>query len=147
MVTVYDVPANELVNKTAEKLKEMGIKQPEWIGFVKSGAHAQRKPESKDFWFVRCASILRQVYTRENIGVNRLRRHYGGAKNRGVRPSKHSEAGGKIIREGMKQLESIGLVEKKKTGREITGKGRKLLDNVAYDVKKEIRDAKEKENA
>ena len=82
MVTVYDVPANELISKAAAKLKDLGIKKPEWIDFVKSGAHADRKPESKDFFFMRCASLLRQVYTRENIGVNKLRSHYGGGKNR-----------------------------------------------------------------
>ena len=36
MVTVYDVPANELIAKLAQKLKEMGVEEPEWALFVKS---------------------------------------------------------------------------------------------------------------
>ena len=134
MVTAFEVETNKLIAKTAEKLKEMKIEKPDFIGFVKTGAHAERPPEQADFWYVRCASILRQAYFRTTIGVNKLRRHYGGRVNRGVRPEHRKDAGGKTIRNAMQALEKIGLIEKTKKGRNLTAKGRKFLDNVAKQV-------------
>jgi small subunit ribosomal protein S19e len=131
MVTAYDVEANKLIAKAAEKLKEMKIEKPAFVGLVKTGAHAQRPPQDEDFWYVRCASILRQAYVNDAVGINRLRRHYGGKKSRGVRPAKHSPSGGSTIRKAMQQLEKAGLLAKQKTGRVLTAKGRKLLDMAA----------------
>lgn len=135
MVTVYDVTPNKLVGKVAEKLKGMGIPQPQYIGTVKSGAHRQRMPQQKDFWYIRMASILRNAYVHGNVGVGRLRLHYGGRKARGVKPEEHRRAGGSIIRKGMQALEKAGLMVKKKTGREISAAGKKLLDLSAKESK------------
>ncbi len=135
MVTVYDVKPNMLIEKTAEKLKELGIEKPAYIDFVKSGPGKRRKPQGSDFFYNRCASLLRQTYVNETVGVNSLKTHYGGRKKRGVRPEKHADATGSIIRRGFMALEKIGLVEKKKVGRGITGKGKKLLDSVAKEIK------------
>lgn len=134
MVTVYDVEPNKLIAKAAEKLGEIGIKMPESLRYAKSGCHAERLPEQKDFWQVRCASLLRNAYVREKVGVASLRTHYGGRKNRGVMPERHVDAGGAVIRRGFQQLEKIGLIAKDKTGRKITGKGKAFLDAVAKEV-------------
>ncbi len=131
MVTAYDVEPNKLIAKAAEKLKEMKIEKPAFVGLVKTGSHAQRPPQDEDFWYVRCASILRQAYVNDAVGINRLRRHYGGKKSRGVRPNVHAPAGGSTIRKAMQQLEKAGLLAKQKTGRVLTAKGRKLLDAAA----------------
>lgn len=131
MVTVYDVNAGKLVKKVAEKLKGMGIAQPSYVGTVKSGSHAERMPQQKDFWYVRLASMLRNTYVHGNVGVGKLMLHYGGKKIRGVRPERKRKAGGSIIRKGFQALEKAGLVVKKKTGREISAAGKKLLDSAA----------------
>lgn len=134
MITALDVEPNRLIEKTADKLKQLGIEKPEFVGFVKTGAHNERPPEQDDFWYFRCASILRQAYINVNIGTNRLRRHYGGRKKRGVRPERHIPAGGSTIRKAMQALEKAGLMIKEKTGRKLSGKGRKLLDSAAKEV-------------
>ncbi len=134
MVTVYDVDPNKLIEKVAAKLKESKIAKPDFVGVVKSGAHAERPPEDEDFWYIRCASILRQIYVRNNVGTQRLRKHYGGRKRRGVKPQKHAPAGGSTIRKAMQELEKVGLVAKGKTGRVLSAKGRKFLDNAAKEV-------------
>ncbi len=135
MVTAYDVDPNKLIEKVAEKLKGEKLAKPAFVGIVKSGAHAKRPPDSDNFWYVRCASILRQAYVNENVGTGRLRRHYGGRKTRGVKPERHAPAGGSTIRKAMQELEKAGLLEKGKTkGRIISAKGRKLLDNAAKEV-------------
>jgi small subunit ribosomal protein S19e len=134
MVTAYDVDPNKLIEKVAEKLKGEKLARPPFVGLVKSGAHTERPPEHEDFWYVRCASILRQAYVRNKVGTGRLRRHYGGRKRRGVKPQEHASAGGSTIRKAMQELEKAGLLAKDKTGRILTAKGRKLLDNAAKEV-------------
>ena len=83
MTTVYDVPADLLIKRVAEKLKSM-VKPPEWAKYVKTGVHKQRAPEQEDWWYIRLASILRRVYIDGPVGIERLRTYYGGRKRRGV---------------------------------------------------------------
>ncbi|MFH1306922.1 MAG: 30S ribosomal protein S19e [Candidatus Micrarchaeota archaeon] len=143
MVTVYDVDALKLIKKTAQKLEEMNLEMPAWVGNVKSGAHAERLPQDDKFWYIRCASILRKAYLNPRIGVSRLRTHYGGRKDRGVKPEKHRRAGGSTIRKGMQALEKAELLKKGKVGRELAPKGRKLLDAAAKLVADEADGKKE----
>ncbi|MCD6522997.1 MAG: 30S ribosomal protein S19e [Candidatus Diapherotrites archaeon] len=133
MASINDVPAQVIIQKVAEQFKQMPeMKAPEWTKWVKTGAHAERKPDNPDWWYVRCASILRKIYIQGPIGVQKLRKWYGGKKNRGVKPEKHVDASGKIIRTALQSLEKAGLVEKhKKGGRIITSKGQSLLDKIA----------------
>ena len=134
MVTVYDVDALKLVKMTAQELEKMGLPAPKWVGTVKSGPHRQRLPQDEKFWYIRCASILRKAYVGSVVGVSSLRTHYGGRKARGVRPERHRRAGGNLIRKGMQALEKAGLMVKRKTGREISAAGKKLLDAAAKEA-------------
>ena len=131
MVTAFDVEANKLIEKAAHKLKEMKLHKPAFVGMVKTGAHAQRPPQDANFWYFRCASVLRQVYVNDGVGTQRLRRHYGGKKRRGVKPARHAPAGGSTIRKAMQELEKAGLLAKAKAGRTLTPKGRKFMDAAA----------------
>lgn len=130
MKTALDIEPNKFIEALAERLKGL-VEEPEYIKFVKTGAHVERPPEQEDFWYIRCASILRQAYKQPRVGVNRLRTHYGGRKNFGVKPEHHVKAGGKIIRNALQALEKAGLLEKAEKGRKLSSKGRKLLDEVA----------------
>ena len=138
MTTVYDVPPSKLIEKVAKKLKEMDIDKPEWVDFVKTGAHKERRPHDPDWWYIRCASILRKIYINGPVGVERLRTAYGGRKNRGHKPERFVKASGNIIRKALQALEKLDLVTKTKEGRVITPKGQSLLDNTAKEVMDEI---------
>jgi small subunit ribosomal protein S19e len=137
MVTVYDVPADKLIQKTAEKLKEMDIGVPPWVDFVKTGVSRERRPDQDDWWYIRCASILRKIYVYGPVGVSRLRTAYGGRKNRGHEPEHFYKGSGNIIRKALQELEKLGLVEKTPEGRVVTPKGRSFLDNIAKEVRDE----------
>ena len=63
-----------------------------------------------------------------------MRRHYGGRKNRGVKPEKHIAAGGSTIRKAFQALEEAGLMAKDKKGRKLTAKGMSLLDKTASEL-------------
>ena len=78
MAKVYDVPADILVTRLSEILKNEDIPAPEWSLFVKTGTHADKPPQNSDWWHVRCASILRKIYLHGPLSVNDLRSMYGG---------------------------------------------------------------------
>lgn len=119
----------------AEALKESPeFKAPEWIAFVKTGPNKVRPTIDDDFWFHRSASILRQIYIKKIVGVNRLRTRYGGRKKRGMKPEHFRPAGGKIIRTILQQADAAGFTEKTKgkhSGRQLTEKGKNFLEGLA----------------
>ncbi|HDI06773.1 MAG TPA: 30S ribosomal protein S19e [Candidatus Bathyarchaeota archaeon] len=145
MTTPYDVPAEAFIEKLARHLKENvdEVEPPPWALYVKTGAHAQRPPQNPDWWYVRCASLLRKLYIHGPLGVERLRGEYGGRKDYGVRPEHAVKAGGAILRKALQQLEAAGLVEKfQNKGRRLTRDGRKLLEMLAEEVEKTVVKAK-----
>lgn len=73
------------------------------------------------------------------MGLEKLRADYGGRKNRGSKPNRVVKAGGNGIRKILQQLESAGLIQTQKPqGRVMSPKGRKLLQEVAGDLHKEM---------
>ena len=141
MTTTYDVPAEVLIGKLSGYIKE-NIKElvpPDWANHVKTGSHVERVPQMDDWWYVRSASLLRKLYLHGPVGVQRLRKEYGGRKRKGNFPAHHQKAGGSIIRTCLQQLEVAGLVDKvDKEGRRISKKGRSLLDAMSTQIKNDL---------
>ncbi|MGE4275054.1 MAG: 30S ribosomal protein S19e [Candidatus Methanomethylophilaceae archaeon] len=136
MVTVYDVPAERLILKAAEKLKENeAIVPPEWAEFAKTGRHTEKAPVQEDWWFTRSASILRKLYVKGPMGSSRMAAEYGGFADRGAKPNKAVRGSRSIARKCMMQLEGAGYLSKKdKEGRSISPAGMSLMDNAAKEV-------------
>lgn len=141
MTTVYDVPPGLFIDALAQKLKKdyQTIKPPEWAEYVKTGVSKEQIPTDPDWWYVRGASMLRKIYIKQQVGVQRLRNAYGGKYRRNKRPSRFRKGAGQIIRKLLIQLEQAGLVEKvSKSGRKISSVGRSFLDSTAHSVKKAL---------
>ena len=141
MPTPYDVPPAILIERLAKYLKDNvdAVRPPEWALYVKTGVHKERPPQNSDWWYIRCASLLRKVYVKGPIGVEHLRAEYGGRKDRGVKPEHTRKGSGAIIRKALQQLEEAGLVETVKgEGRIVTPKGRSLLDSLSTEIKREL---------
>ena len=139
MITPYDVPASKLIEKLAVYLKENvdAVTPPSWASIAKTGPQAQRQPENPDWWYVRCASLLRKIYVHSPIGTEKLRADYGGRKDFSGKREHAVKAGGAIIRKALQQLEAAGLIETlKPRGRRVTKNGRKLLQELAEDIHK-----------
>jgi len=137
MVTVRDVDQAALVKRAAQDLKKR-INMPDWAKFVKTGVQKERPPEQADWWYLRSASILRNVYLNGPVGVERLRTVYGGKKSLGHQPTHFRKASGKIIRAILQDLERAKLVEsvtKPSRGRKVTREGQRFLDNMSREVK------------
>lgn len=136
MATVYDVSADKLIKKVSIDLKDnLKFERPKWTLFVKTSAHKERRPDDIDWFYIRAASVLRRIYLDSPVGVQRLRTYYGGLKHRGSKPEEFRRGGGKIIRTILQQFEKIGFIERDKSGRKITKKGRSYLDKIAADIK------------
>lgn len=141
MPTPYDIPASVLIERLAKHLKEEvdTITPPAWTPFAKTGVHNQRPPSNPDWWFVRCASILRKIYVKGPIGTELLRQEYGGRIDRGARPEHASKGSGAIARNAVQQLQKAGLVKPQKNeGRIVTNEGRQLLDRLSTELKREL---------
>ena len=139
MPTTYDVPANLLIDLTAKHLRDSfrEIEPPVTMIYAKTGSHREDMPKNTNFWYVRCASLLRKVYLHGPIGVAHLREQYGGLSRKGNVGKHKREAGGFSIRRPLEQLEKAGLVKTiDKKGRVVTGKGAGLLDGLAGEILK-----------
>ncbi|MGD9382199.1 MAG: 30S ribosomal protein S19e [Candidatus Thorarchaeota archaeon] len=140
MPTVYDIPPNVMIRRLAQDLRSRDeIEPPEWALFVKTGAHKERAPDNPDWWFMRCASILRKVYLKGPIGTERLRIDYGGKKRRGTKPNKFHKGSGAVVRTALQQLEKAGFILKRgNKGREMTNVGRSYMDKLSAALKREL---------
>ena len=140
MTTVNDVPAKDLIDEVAKRLqKDKSFVQPEESSYLRTGVSKENPPVEKNWWYTRCASILRKLYIYNNIGTEHLRAEYGGKRNRGSKPYKARSGSGSIVRRSLQQLEKAGYVTKiKGKGRVLTPKGRSFLDNTSQDVKKNV---------
>jgi len=140
MVSVYELNPHEYNKKLAEALKNLPeFEAPEWSKFVKSGPSKERPIEDPDFWQKRAASVLRQIYRKNVVGVSRLRTKYGSKKNRGAKPERFKKASGKIIRTILQQADKAGLTEiakdikgvkSKRPGRTLTKKGKEFMEAI-----------------
>lgn len=134
MTTVRDIPAEPLLESLREHLKG-SLQPPPWAPFVKTGASRERAPTQPDWWFTRSASLLRRIYLEGPVGVSRLRTYYGGRRSRGSAAPHFRPGSGNILRKSLQQMEAQGFLRSLPgKGRDLTPKGRALLDKLAREV-------------
>ena len=140
MAKVYDVPPDELISRLTEILKTEDIPAPAWTVFVKTGAHADKPPQKSDWWYTRCASILRKIYLRGPLTVNDLRTIYGDGKRKMYYGARHhKDASGAVIRNAIHGLEKLGYLEKvEKKGSVLTRQGMQKLDKLSTEILHEL---------
>lgn len=146
MPVIYDVLPEEIIWELAQKLKGNPGVEPNPIKPPKDSIHWKTASmrefpptDAENFWYIRAASILRKLY-RGSLGVNRLKKAYGG-RSKNHMHLKHFQTGsGAIVRRILQQLEKANLVAKtEKNGRVLTNTGRSLLDKTASEILKKER--------
>ena len=142
MTTLYDVPADDLIDAVAAKLEDR-LEQPDWAEYAKTGEGRELPPEQENFWTRRAASVLRKVAIDGPVGVGRLATEYGtkkGGSNRyQVAPEHRTDGSRSVIRTILQQLEDEDLVKSEgSAGRVVTGDGRSLLDDTAGEVMEDL---------
>lgn len=140
MTTVQDVPPQKIIERLAERFKaDEQLSLPEWVQFVKTGRHREKAPTDPDWWYKRLAAVLRKVYVRGPIGSERLAAEFGGSADRGSKPNHAKKGSRAIVRRALRQLEARGYVAmEKRRGRVVSPEGRRLLDNTAHEILKEL---------
>jgi len=140
--TPYEIPADLFIKRLASYLKEnVGeVSPPAWSLTAKTGSHRESPPQDPDWWYTRCASILRKLYIHGTVGVPRLRATYGGRKRRGTSREHARPGGGSSVREPLQQLENAKFVSKvEKKGRKLTSEGVRLLTKISAEMLKELK--------
>ena len=141
LTTPHDVPASKFIEKLAKYLKENveEVQPSTWANAAKTGIHTEKPPQNPNWWYTRGASVLRKVYVHGPVGLEKLRADYGGRKGFRVTPEHAAKAGGSNIRKVLQQLEAAGLIQTvRPQGRKMSPKGRKILQEVAEDLHKEM---------
>ncbi|MHA1291396.1 MAG: 40S ribosomal protein S19 [Promethearchaeota archaeon] len=137
-MSIYVVEPKVLIKEIANKLKEFSevIKPPNGSEFWKTAFFKETAPvDFENFWYIRCASLLRKVKKFGPIGVNKLRKEYSGRNRKGKGLNHSAKGAGKIIRVALQQLETANLILKtEKDGRIISPEGTSLLDRTAHSI-------------
>lgn len=136
------VDANQFIEELAKELQKVkDVKPPAWAAFVKTGAHKERQPKRKDWWYVRTAAVLRTVTRLGPVGTSKMRTKFGGKHSRGHKSERFAKGSGSIIRKALQQLEKAGLVKQAvkgvHKGRVITEKALSIMDAVVLRLGKE----------
>lgn len=131
--SVKDISAAEFIKAYAAHLKKSGrIELPEWVDYVKTAVGRELPPLDPDWYYVRAASLARKIYLNHGLGVGALARWYGKTATHGNKPQHHAIASRKIIRQILRALEDMGIVETLENGgRAVTKDGQKELDTIA----------------
>lgn len=145
--TVKDVDQEKIVQGVALFLKKSGkLKVPDNMDIVKTSKAKELSPSSPDWFYVRCASILRRMYHSSPIGVGGVKKIYGGRHRKGTKPSRFCRADGAVARRALQALEHIKLIEKHADGgRKLTAQGQRDLDRIASQIVASVRSAAKKE--
>jgi len=141
--TPLDVPSDALIDRLSKFLKENvgDVAPPAWAVTAKTGSHRERPPSNPDWWYVRCASLLRKLYVHGPVGIARLRVEYGGRLRRGTHIEHSRPSGGSTIREPLQQLQKAGFVSvEAKKGRKLTAEGLSLLNRLAVEIRKSAKE-------
>lgn len=112
------------------------LKVPEWVDLVKTSRAKELAPYDQDWFYVRCAAVVRHIYIRSPIGVGSVTKIFGSRKRNGTLPSHFCRSAGSIARKALQSLEALKLIEKSPDGgRKLTQQGRRDLDRIAAQVK------------
>jgi len=144
MPTPLDVPSDVLIDRLSRYLKESvgEVAPPNWALTAKTGSHKERPPQNPDWWYARCASLLRKMYLHGPVGISRLRVEFGGRLRSGTHIEHSRVAGGSAIREPLQQLQKAGFIAvEPKKGRKLTPEGVSLLNRMAADILKSAKKA------
>lgn len=144
-----DVDQDKIVDGVATFLKKSGkLKVPENMDIVKTAKFKDLAPMDPDWFYIRCASILRRLYHRSPAGIGAIKKIYGGRQRKGVCPPHFCRADGCVARKAIQALENIKLVEKHPDGgRKLSSQGQRDLDRIAAQIVSQTRAAEKIANA
>ena len=141
LITPKAVAADRFIKELSNWLKQnyQQIKPPTWALFVKTGVHKDHPPRDPDWWYIRCAAIMRKLFIHGPMGVSRLRTTFGGRKRNGSKKNHFAKGSGSIIRTILQQLEEAGLIIKiEHNGRMLSSDGLSLIYRISNRIFRDL---------
>ena len=134
--TVRDVNGWRFVKALARHFKQEGkLFVPRCTEIVKTSHGRERAPQNEDWYYIRCAAVLRALYLRPGQGYGGLSKRFGIKKNRGSQPEITTRGARGLLHWACRSLEGLKLVTKgKESGHVVTKEGRKKADTIAFNV-------------
>ncbi len=134
--TIRDVAANKWIRAMAQHLKQEGkLFVPNCTEIVKQSHGNDRAPQNPDWFYYRCAAVLRRIYVRPGTGYGGLSKAFAIKKNNGSNREHTVRAARGMLHWACRSLEGLKLIAKgKSSGRVITKEGKKRADTVAFNV-------------
>ncbi|CBZ30389.1 putative 40S ribosomal protein S19 protein [Leishmania mexicana MHOM/GT/2001/U1103] len=134
--TLKDVSAWRWIKTAARHFKQEGkIFVPNCTEIMKSSHGRERAPQNPDWYYIRCAAVLRAIYLRPGVGYGGLSKRFGNKKNYGSRPEHTVTSSTGPLHWACKSLTKLGLVEPgAQSGQRLTRKGHKFADSLAFQV-------------
>ncbi|CCW66507.1 unnamed protein product [Phytomonas sp. Hart1] len=134
--TIRDVNAWHWIKTAARHFKcEGNLFVPSCTELVKTSCGRERAPQNPDWYYIRCAAVLRAIYLRPGVGYGGLSKRFSNKKNYGSRPEHMVRAATGLLHWSCKSLTKLGLVSGGKTsGQCLTKKGRMFADSLAFQV-------------
>ncbi|KAI8122873.1 40S ribosomal protein S19a [Lucilia cuprina] len=108
-VTVKDIDQHSCVKAVAVFLKKTGkLKVPDQMDIIKTAKYKELAPYDPDWFYIRCASILRHLYHRSPAGVGSITKIYAlQALEHARLIEKHPDGGRKLTPIGQRDLDRI----------------------------------------
>ncbi|AAZ10777.1 ribosomal protein S19, putative [Trypanosoma equiperdum] len=134
--TLRDVHPWRWVKICSQHFKQEGkMMVPNCAEIVKTSHGRERAPQNPDWYYIRCAAVLRAVYLRPGVGYGGLSKRFSSKKNRGSRPEITTRASKGLLHWCCKSLTKLELLEKcKGAGHRVTKLGRKVADTIAFKI-------------
>jgi len=148
---VLDIQSGVFIKKLAEFFKDKNIiRTPtKWGSIVKCSHANELAPLDSDWFYNKAAAVARRIYINKtnSLGIRTLRALFGKKKRGSVKAPKFALAGGKILREIIKQFKNSKYVANKFTikdgenhtvGLHLTNLGITEMDKVASKIIKSM---------
>lgn len=134
--TVRDVKTFRFIKVMASHLKQSGkLFVPNCAEYIKTSHGREKAPENPDWYYIRCAAVLRRIYLRPGTGLGGLSKKFGSKKNRGSQPEITTRAATGPLHWACKSLEGLKYISKGKvSGRILTKEGRRVADTIAANI-------------
>ncbi|XP_037955813.1 40S ribosomal protein S19-like [Teleopsis dalmanni] len=120
-----------IVLLTINLKKSKKLKMPADAILFKAGKCKKLIPINADWFYLRCASILRRMYKRGPIGIGKLREMYGGRRRRAFRPRYFSIVADGLLIVVLKALSQAKMIKFVPGGRTLTYRAQRKIYRLA----------------
>lgn len=100
---------------------------PQDYDIIKTGESRELAPSDDDWYYMRAASIVRQIAKKGGVTSEFLAEKYGSRKNRGCRPSKYVPAHREIGDSVLENLKNMGWINPANSKDMLTEQGKTVV--------------------